>query len=242
MTIAEEIYVLHHTDQRAVRTVDSLTDAQWAEPSLLPHWTRAHVIAHLALNAAGLARALEGLLEDERVPIYPSNESRNADIEALATRRVSDIRDCYFAATQHFRTIAGALHEEHWAETVLRLPQGPEWPARSLIAARRQEVEVHHADLGMAYTARDWPPDFTLWLIDRTTGAHADSADSPGFAIRATDLDRSWQVGAAEPEVAGTAADLAWWLIGRGHSGLSTAGNLPALGPWQRQPSGLSGA
>jgi maleylpyruvate isomerase len=237
MTIADEIEVLHHTDQRAVRSVDSLTDAQWAEPSLLPHWTRAHVIAHLALNAEGFARALEGLLEDERVPIYPSNESRNADIEALASRHVSHIRDRYFATTQHFRTVANSLEEEHWADTVLRLPEGPEWPARSLIAARRQEVEVHHADLGMAYTAQQWPSDFTFWLIDRTTGTHADSPDSPDFALRATDVGRTWQVGASQPEVAGTAADLAWWLIGRGHGeGLSPAGNLPTLGPWQRQP------
>ncbi len=239
MTIADEIgadvEALHLSDQRAIRTVDSLTDAAWAGPSLLPGWTRAHVVAHLALNAEGFARALKGVLDGEVVPVYPSNEARDADIEQLASAPISDVRDRYFGATQHFRTLAGSLDEEHWRGTILRLPTGPEWSTRSLLPVRRQEVEVHHADLGVAYTQRNWPTDFSRWLLNRTTATHAESPESADFAIRATDLDQTWQVGATAPEVSGTAADLAWWLIGRGSGeGLSPAGSLPAIGSWQR--------
>ena len=35
-------------DHSLVRTVDALSDSQYAEPSQLPGWSRAHVVAHLA--------------------------------------------------------------------------------------------------------------------------------------------------------------------------------------------------
>ena len=63
-----------------------------------------------------------------------------------------------------------------------------------------------------------------------------DSADSPAFAVRATDLDRTWTAGADTPLVTGTAADLGWWLTGRGTGeGLDADGGVPELGPWPRR-------
>jgi maleylpyruvate isomerase len=76
-------------------------------------------------------------------------------------------------------------------------------------------------------------------LLDTVTANHQDSPDSPGFAVRATDTVRTWRVGAEEPVVEGTAADLGWWLVGRGRGeGLTNAtGDLPRLGPWGRTPA-----
>ncbi|MCW2784824.1 MAG: maleylpyruvate isomerase family mycothiol-dependent enzyme [Marmoricola sp.] len=237
MSAADDLEALHHSDQRTIRTVDSLTDDQWAEPSLLPGWTRAHVIAHLALNGEGFAGALEGLHDGEAVAIYPSQEARDAGIAELAEEDPSEIRDRFYASTEHFRRIAGSLTRDDWAGNVPRLPEGPAWPARRLVTSRRQELEIHHADLGVAYTPRDWPTEFTVTLIDRVTRAHAGAPDSPGFAVRAKDLNRTWNVGAASPVVSGAAGSLAWWLIGRGHGeGLSSPEGLPELGSWQREP------
>ena len=50
--------LLPEATQRLVRTVDGLDDDALAAPSGLPDWTRAHVVAHLALNAEGLASVL----------------------------------------------------------------------------------------------------------------------------------------------------------------------------------------
>ena len=85
--------LLHESTQRLVRTVDSLPDAAFAEPSGLPDWTRAHVIAHLALNAEGLAGALTGLVQGEPTPMYSSPEARDADIAELAGRRAGRAAD-----------------------------------------------------------------------------------------------------------------------------------------------------
>lgn len=236
MPTPAELESLHHSDQRLLRTVDSQSAEQWQEPSLLPGWSRAHVVAHLALNAEGLAGALEGLTTSEQVAMYPSNEARTAGIHELGQEPTSDIRERLFAATQRLRDAMGLLTADQWAASINRLPEGPVWPVADLVEARQREVEIHHADLGLDYTHRDWPTEFATALLDSATATHDLSPDSPAFSVRATDLGKSWSVGAPEPVVSGEASALGWWLVGRGEGEGLTAepGPLPPLGPWQR--------
>jgi maleylpyruvate isomerase len=57
--------------------------------------------------------------------------------------------------------------------------------------------------------------------------------DGAGATAYATDLDRTWELGDG-PTVSGTAADLGWWLTGRGAGeGLSSdSGELPRIEEW----------
>ena len=80
-------------------TVDGLTDKAWREPSLLPGWSRAHVVAHIVLNAEGLAAAVDSLRAERVLPMYPSDAERDADIEALAARPGDEIRERLFASS-----------------------------------------------------------------------------------------------------------------------------------------------
>ena len=57
------------------RTVDALGAEELAAPSLLPGWSRAHVVAHLALNGVALAGVLDAVLRGEPVAMYESDES-----------------------------------------------------------------------------------------------------------------------------------------------------------------------
>jgi len=59
--------------------------------------------------------------------------------------------------------------------------------------------------------------------------------DAEPFTLHATDLDRTWTVVEdGGPTVSGAAADLAWWLTGRGGGrGLtSDDGALPGIEAW----------
>ena len=76
--------LLAEATQRLVRTVDGLDDEQLAAPSGLPDWTRGHVVAHLALNAEGMAGVLESRIEGQPRSMYASDEARAGDIEELA--------------------------------------------------------------------------------------------------------------------------------------------------------------
>src|SRR5579859_308739 len=71
---------------RVLATAAALTDAQAREPSLLPGWTRGHVLTHIARNADGLRNLLIWARTGTEVPMYASAQARNDDIEAGAGR------------------------------------------------------------------------------------------------------------------------------------------------------------
>jgi maleylpyruvate isomerase len=207
---------LRAATRRLVRTVDALTDDDWAAPSLLPTWTRAHVVAHLALNAEAYAGALLGLLEGQRVPMYASDERRDADIADLATETPTGLRDRLFASVTRLSDVLGTLDADPSAlagAIVDRTPDGSRrFPAEHVGAMRLREVEIHHADLGCAYSPTDWPGEFSRALLEETSHRHQDSVNA---TLVATDLDWSLRLGNGYPTVTGPAHGLAWWLTGR---------------------------
>jgi maleylpyruvate isomerase len=216
------------------RTVDALSDDDLAQASLLPGWTRAHVVAHLALNGQAMAAVADALGRGEPAAMYQSDERRDADIEELASGGVDELREALLAATTAFADAVRRVREDHWDGSFSRLPGGPGWPAATLVPTRRREVEIHHVDLGASYTQRDWPPDFVADLLGVVA---VDRAAEGPFRVRASDLDGEWQVGGSGgPTVTGPGGDLGWWLTGRGASEalVSDSGDLPALGPWRR--------
>src|SRR4051812_30444760 len=81
------------------RTVDGLTAEELAEPSLLPGWSRGHVIAHLALNGVAMARVVDGVARGQTPAMYESDQQRNSEIDALATADPADLLDRLLAAT-----------------------------------------------------------------------------------------------------------------------------------------------
>lgn len=217
-----------------IRTVDALGSEELAAPSLLPGWTRAHVVAHLALNGIALAGVMDAILREEPVAMYESDEQRDTDIEELAGAAQADLFDRLLASTTLFREAVEAMDEKAWTGTFSRTPGTEPVPAATIPQMRRREIEIHHADLGAVYANQDWPQDFVVELLDV---ASVDQAAAGPFTAHASDLDRTWTVGGAGgPTVTGTGADLGWWLCGRGEGGglSSDAGALPRLGAWRR--------
>jgi maleylpyruvate isomerase len=225
-------HLLPEATRRLVRTADGLDDDELAAPSALPDWTRGHVLAHLALNAEGLARALGGIVAGERVPMYVSQEARDGDIADLAKARPSAIRRRLLGATTDLTDALDAVTDDQWTTAVERVPGGRTFAAGDVPGMRLGEVEIHHADLAAGYTRADWPTAYVVLLLDRKSASGV-SADH-SFHVRATDLDRTWRYGEGGPTVSGTGADLGWWLTGRGGGeGLtSDSGTLPRIGAW----------
>lgn len=227
-----EQQLLADATARLVRTVDAFGDDDWGRPSGLPGWTRAHVVAHLALNAEGLAGSLRGVVAAEPTPMYRSQEARDADIEELADDEPEELRARLMGACTEFADAAAAVPADLWGTRVERTPGGDRsFTAASAVAMRLREVEIHHADLEAGYTRHDWSPEFEGLLLDAM--AKRGLARSP-FTAAPTDLDGIWQYGEGGPTVRGTAADLGWWVTGRGDGeGLtSDDGELPGIEAW----------
>lgn len=213
-----------------VRTVDALSEEDLREPSLLPGWSRAHVVAHLALNAEGLAGVLDGLLADEPASMYASDDARDADIAELASAEPADLRDRLLASTTLFEEALVRVPETAWAGQFERTPGGVRFPVARVPHMRRREVEIHHADLDAGFGPEDWSAEFLAPLLDDLV---ADRSQDAAFTL---DLPTG-RVAVGDggpPVVAGSPALLAWWLLGRGHGeGLASEDGLPTLGPWR---------
>ena len=122
-----------------------------------------------------------------------------------------------------------------WERTFERTPGGKVLPVAGVPSMREREVEIHHADLGLARTAREWSSAFATDLLQARLAAVPERS----LRVHATDLDRTWQSGPGgqaapgTPVVHGTVADLAWWLTGREGRGLtSDDGVVPGIEEW----------
>ena len=224
--------MIARADRALVRTVDSLVDHQYAESSQLPGWTRAHVVAHLALNAEGLAGVLHSAHLGRPQPMYASPESRDADIDALAAEAPTVVRERFLTATGRYSEALEAMAEGDWDGRFERTPGGQSIALGNVPLMRVREVEIHHADLGAGYSADDWPGDFTVLVLESMTKRPYPAP----FTVRPTDLDRTWHYGDGEDGavVTGTSTAIAWWLTGRGTgAGLtSDTTDLPEVDPW----------
>jgi maleylpyruvate isomerase len=225
---------------RLLATATALSDAQVREASLLPGWTRGHVLTHLARNADGMVNLLRWARTGTETPMYASAESRSADIEAGAGRPAAalaaDVRDT--AAT--LAAEAAAMPDEAWTAQVRAL-HGPPFPAYGVLDRRLSEVEIHHVDLAAGYGPGDWPDDFLLEALPRVAESFAGRDDVPAcvaWAQGAKDPLRLGPARAGPPgaTISGPPADLLAWLLGR-DSGtrLTVAGGspLPVLPPWR---------
>lgn len=219
---------------RYLGALSDLGDDDMRQPSLLPGWTRGHVVTHLARNADAFCNLLHWAETGEEHYMYESVEKRDAAIEAGAARSAHDLRVDASASAGRLMQAINELDVRHEDNLVARMPGTPTFPARELATHRWVEVEVHHADLDIGYGRGDWDPAFADLLLDRVMD---DRADGPAMVLRSADTGRTWKYGVPGqgPTVEGRACDLAWWVMGRGDGTelTSDAHTLPELGKWR---------
>jgi maleylpyruvate isomerase len=240
LELAERL--LGEASSRVVRTVDGFHGGDWTASSLLPGWTRAHLVAHLALNAYAIAGALRSLVADEDDdpdaeprPMYESDEARAADIAELATADPAELRARLMAGTTILDEAVSAVPDDAWDVRIERTPGGRQIRASAFPAMRLRELEIHHVDLDAGYATAQWSPEFADHLLD----AMAKRVSSPAFEVRPLDSDRTWVLGSPDaeypvPVVTGPAADAGWWLTGRPAPDTlqCSHGELPSIEGW----------
>lgn len=227
----------HLTDagQRLVRTVDGFRGDDWSAPSLLPDWSRAHVVAHLALNGEALGGVLRGAADGEPVPMYPSQDARDTDIADLAAGDHAELRGRLLASLTTFEDAVVELPEEKWSGRFARTDaDDPSFPLNAVPLMRVREIEVHHADLGAGYAADQWPTAFAETVVE---GMVRRLDPETPFRVTPLDSEKSWDVGDVgddAPVVTGPVAQVAWWLTGRepGDQVTCSRGVLPTIGAW----------
>ncbi|GAA5033698.1 maleylpyruvate isomerase family mycothiol-dependent enzyme [Actinopolymorpha pittospori] len=202
--------------RQLVETVESLHEDDLRAPSLLPGWTRAHVLTHLARNADGGRRLLVWARTGVETPEYPSMQARTAEIEAgaarSATQLLADVRD----SAKRFAEEYAKMPPDAWYSKV-RWTGGHCGPAFEGARARLFEVLVHHVDLDARYSPEDWPNDFTTRALEDISAHVATLPTAPVVQMYAEDTRLSYCIGDdhASQKIIGTQAALLAWLLGR---------------------------
>ncbi|MEU8150454.1 maleylpyruvate isomerase family mycothiol-dependent enzyme [Nonomuraea sp. NPDC048901] len=222
-------------------TAASLTEDDVAAPSLLPGWSRGHVLAHVAGNADSHINLLTWARTGVETPQYATGAAREEGIEAGAGRTPAEHVAELAAANARLAAEIHDLPEAAWRATVsgMRPPPHPAW---YVLVRRLREVEVHHVDLGAGYGPADWPETFVdrelhdclrCWPYARSTVSE--------ITLRG---GRTWRDLGPGPAVEGDAADVLAWLIGRSDGTgvrVVTEGRLstpvPVAPPWMTMPA-----
>lgn len=224
-------------------TAEQFDDAAVREPSLLPGWTRGHVLTHIARNADAQVRLLTWAATGTVTPMYASPEARENEIDAGAGRSAEQLLADLREACERFATQAARMAPEHWAATIENR-RGIAQPAAWVPWWRLEEVLVHHVDLDAAFSPAHWPQSFTDPELAMVTARFNDKAyteESPAFRLHAEDSDlyygvRSDPQDTSVPLVRGPSAALFAWLIGRSNGdGLNVEphGSLPTPPGWK---------
>lgn len=189
--------------QQFTTAVGGLVLDDYDAPSLLPGWTRRHVISHVAANADALSNLVHWAKTGTPTPMYASPEERQAGIERgttmTPTALESWVRDSAAALADAWDT----LDDAQWSATVVTA-QGRSVPASEIPWLRAREVYVHLVDLDLVPWFSDFPSSFLL-------------------ALQADVLAKRGDV----PEIAAPLPDHVAWLTGRPHT-LTDAPTLPA--------------
>jgi len=235
---ADPLLLLGEVDRataRLLRNAAGLTAADLAQPSLLPGWTRGHVLTHVARNADAMVNLLSAARTGEDRPAYASSEARAADIDAGAGRdpgrQLADLE----ASAQRFAEAAEGMPADAWAAPV-ETRQGL-LAAAVLVWSRLREVEVHHVDLSAGYRAADWSAAYSQRLLYEVVSDFNARTGVPAMVLRCDGEARELVVGERDgaPMVSGPAGELAGWLIGRtpGEGLTVSPGSLPTPPNWR---------
>ena len=176
-SMGEQAVLLNQVDdatRRLLKTAGALTDEDIASPSLLPGWTRGHVLNHVARNAEALRNLLGWARTGVVTPAYPSQQARDDAIEAGADRPAAELAADIARTAAEFGAEAATLNRRAW-QVPVHLLDGREFPAALILTRRLVEVELHHTDLGCGYRRADWPATFAA--MDLPEPARSQRAD-----------------------------------------------------------------
>ena len=143
-------------------------------PTRLPGWTRGHVLTHIARNADGQARMVEGVLRDEVLDQYPGGDGqRSADIEAGASRPVAELLADVRVSQEGLVRAWSRVPDDQWDK--LTKARAGIRPVRDGVLSRWRELLVHLVDLDVGVTPAGLPKEYlsrdVAWLAEHRTRA-----------------------------------------------------------------------
>ena len=241
LAVATPTPLTHRAEMRAAheRFISAIDQPEeWArQPSGLPDWTRAHVVAHVLGNALGLRRLTQWASSGVETPMYESPAARAAEIDEKSGWSLSKLRGELVEESARLASELDALTHPLGAHSLV-LGSGAQFDTWELPMIRTREVEIHHVDLAAGYTGDDWAEPFTFRTMNQVLPTFVARGTLPVSALLATDTGRVWVPGSSGlpegegaphgPQIVGLQGQLLAWLIGRPHRDVACRDASPA--------------
>ena len=162
-----------------LRDTLDLEPDDWLADSLLPGWSRAHVVTHVARNADALRRLISASRTGDPVPLYSSEGTKFNDIERGAERGGLDLH-------VDLDTSAGELARlcervEDWMVPVRLQGDDDSLPAIDIVSDAGVTASLGTGEERRVVSG----PDAALWawLIGRTDGEGLTHSDGITFPL-----------------------------------------------------------
>ncbi len=223
--------------RRVEKVTAKVTDACARRPSLLPGWTVGHLLTHLARNADAQTGMIAAARQGGIRPMYLGGAAqRDGDIEAGSGRSAAALVEDLRSACARLETAWAEADETTWA-TGAGLRHESVVTLADLVVYRWREAEIHFVDLGLVdlggpswegldadYVDAEW--ELTLRDLASRIPEGITVVLAPGDRP-----SRAFGAGAGSGDdrvvVEAPAADILWWLTGRGGED-----SWPTLLPW----------
>ncbi len=190
--------------QALLSAVDAMEESAFAGPSLLPGWTRAHVVGHLGLNARSHVHLLACAGRGEAGEQYEGAAAgRAAAIEEASSRSPRELVDELRASIYVLEGAWAGASAATWAGTGTAA-SGAVLAMADLPFLRWREVAVHLVDLDIGVDRGSWPDLWVRHELERQKMAWAASRPMgltllPAPALELAERDRlAWLIGRLE--------------------------------------------
>jgi len=209
----EQLLVVRRGTAWFRRQVDALTDRDLDGPSLLPGWSRRHVVAHVGYNARALTRLVDWATSGVETPMYSSLDERTEEIERGATQPSRALR--------HLNEHAAITLDVAWRDTpdavwstLVRTAQGRTVPLTETVWMRTREVWMHAVDLDHGAALADVPRRVLRRLLTDITGLWERKEAGAELRVVVTD-DHTLDWGTGEARIVGNLPAVVGWAAGR---------------------------
>jgi maleylpyruvate isomerase len=165
-TLNEHVSGCAAAHQRLLAALENLTDDDCRQDSLLPNWSRGHVLTHLSRNADSHVNLLQAAVKGEVGEQYASAEQRNGDIERGSTRSAEELVMDLRLSIYGLEAAWASANEKAWSGQGRTL-RGNVIEMSSLVFLRWREVEIHHADLNLGLGYDDLTPLYVRLELDQ---------------------------------------------------------------------------
>jgi maleylpyruvate isomerase len=194
MKPAAHIDACRNSHRQLLNSLAPLTDDDFRSPSLLPRYSRGHVVTHLANKAKAHALIFGGPAAGEIRQLHPDGYDPDLAANEGANRSAVELTSDLEQSFKDLETAWDALDHTMWERQGM-MTAGPRTMAE-IVTHHLRNVEVHHVDLDIGYLVRRWPPILVEGELAKRLRALPTRADHADLL--------AWLLGrAAAPELLG---------------------------------------